>query len=182
MDAPDLDAWVPEPTVRVAHCLESGAQPASLWGAAGALRLSDTRRLGRLIRWRIPGLAAGTTFDELFSRHPFLVLDAGKLHLVSGIVGRIWTLRRDYPRLADADEFRGWSRRGTVRVVFANWVATGADGASQLHSETRVEPFGAQGRIGLRSVRPLIGAFHNLVVTDAMTAARRAAERGETTA
>ncbi len=41
---------------------------------------------------------------------------------MSGIVGRIWTLRRDYPELRDPEEFRAWSTPGTARVVFANWI------------------------------------------------------------
>ena len=52
-----------------------------------------------------------------------MVLEEGEDGLVSGLVGRIWTLRRDYPQLSDAEEFQHWSQRGTARVLFANWVA-----------------------------------------------------------
>ena len=102
---------------------ESSASAERLWEAAQTLRLRDARRLGRLVRWRIPGLAADLAFDELFRAPPFIVLDEqpGRL-LVSGLVGRIWTLRRDYPDLEGPDEFRHWNRSGTARVVFANWI------------------------------------------------------------
>ena len=96
--------------------------------------------------------------------------------LVSGLVGRIWTLRRDYPELHSPQEFRDWSKRGTARVVFANWVEATAHG-STLRSETRVEAFGVQGRIGLAGVRPLIRAFQQLIWSDAMAAAVRRAEQ-----
>jgi hypothetical protein len=173
---PDLDAWLPRPVVRVSHRRQSAATPEVLWHAAREMRLGDTRLLGRLVRWRIPGPPAEATFDELFRGAPFAVLEEGELSLLSGIVGRIWTLRRDYPGLANPAEFRNWSQPGTARVLFANWVQESSAGGSQLHSETRVEPFGVQGRIGVASVRPLIRGFQQLIATDAMGVAVRSAE------
>lgn len=93
------------------------------------------------------------------------------------MVGRIWTLRRDYPILDDPEAFRSWSKRGTVRVLFANWVQDGPDGEATLHSEARVQPFGAQGRFGLRVVRPLVNRFHNLIGSDGIATAVRRAEQ-----
>jgi hypothetical protein len=61
-------------------------------------------------------------------------------------------------------------------VLFANWVAEDAERGASLHSETRVEAFGVQGRIGLASVRPLIRGFQQLIWSDAMAAAVRRAE------
>lgn len=141
------------------------------------VRLADTGLLGRLIGWRIPGLARDGGFDALFREPPFIVLRTGDRALVSGLVGRIWTLRRDYPQLTEADEFRAWSRRGTARVVFANWVAPTEDG-SELRSEVRVQAFGVQGRVGLTAVRPLVGRFHGLVGSEGLRAAVRLAEAG----
>lgn len=179
MVSPDLDSWVPDATIRVSHQVPSQAPPPRLWDAARAVRLRDTRLLGRLVRWRIPGVPVEASFEELLGQPPFMVLDQGELHLVSGIVGRIWTIRRDYPVLDEPDDFRHWRRAGTARVVFANWVQPDDGAGSLLRSETRVEAFGVQGRIGVGSVRPLIRAFQGLVVTDAMaTAVRRAAEGG----
>ena len=175
--SPDLDVWLPAPAVRVAHSRQSGASPPQLWAAARSVRLGDTRMLGRLIRWRIPGTAADISFDELFREEPFMVLDDGDGGLVSGLVGRIWSLRRDYPDLETEHEYLEWSRPGTAKVLFANWVEATAHG-STLRSETRVEAFGVQGRIGLAGVRPLIRAFQQLIWSDAMAAAVRRAEAG----
>ena len=52
--------------------------------------------------------------------------------LVTGLCGRIWTLARDYPALADADAFADWDEPGTVRVAFAHWVASRGDGGAEL--------------------------------------------------
>lgn len=169
--APDLDRWLADPALRVAHRRASDAPAAELWQAARSVRLADTAVLGRLVRWRIPGLRAEMTFDELFRAEPFVVLAESERALVSGLVGRIWTLRRDYPRL-NADEFERWSAPGSARVVFAHWVAGGA-----LHSETRVQALGAQGRVGVAAVRPLVAAFGGLVGSEGIAAAVRAAGR-----
>ncbi len=172
----DLDDWLAQPAVRVSHQRESESRPEQLWQATREVRLCETRLLGRLVRWRIPGVAGEARFDDLFREPPFAVLQESELALVSGIVGRIWTLRRDYPQLTGPEDFRSWSKSGTARVLFANWVEPGLDRGSVLHSETRAEPFGVQGRIGLASVRPLIRGFQQLIATDAMGVAVRRAE------
>jgi hypothetical protein len=173
---PDLDQWLPDPAVRITHCRESSADPDRLWEAAKSVKLTDTSRLGRLVRWRIPGTDAAVSFDQLFRNPPFVVLEDHETALVSGIVGRIWTLRRDYPELATPEEFLEWSGRGTARVAFANWVNPIDSGGATLTSETRVQPIGTQGRIGVSAVRPVIRAFQNLVGTDGIEAAVRIAE------
>jgi hypothetical protein len=179
---PDLDHWLPDPTMRVAHRRESSAPPERLWQAARSIRLSDTRLLGRLIRWRIPDLAPSLAFDELFRSPPFMVLsEADRSALVSGLVGRIWTLRRDYPELSDPEEFREWSAPGTARVLFANWIEPASSNPSErsaIRAEVRVEAIGAQGRVGVAAVRPLVGAFGYLVGSDGIELAARRAERG----
>jgi hypothetical protein len=170
---PDLDVWLPGPQIRVRHRREAQAAPAELWAAAQAVRLRDARNLGRLVRLRIPGLSPDLRFDEMFRAPPFYVLFEDELTLVSGLVGRIWTMRRDYPSLSGADEFRSWSRRGTVRVLFANWVQPTDDGRAALLSETRVQAVDRRGRLGLAAVRPLISSSHQLVSRDGMRAALR---------
>lgn len=176
--APDLDYWLADPAVRVAHRGESSVPRERLWEAAHEVRLSDTSLLGRLVRWRIPGLPADDSFYDLFREPPFLALSEDDGAFVSGLVGRIWTMRRDYPELQGADEFRAWSAPGTAKVLFANWVEELGGGRSALGSEVRVQAFGVQGRIGLTSVRPLIRGFQHLVGSDAIAAAVRRAERG----
>jgi hypothetical protein len=175
---PHLEHWLADPAVRVTHRRVSSAEPDRLWEAARRVKLADTARLGRLIRWRIPGTTPGASFDELFRNPPFIVLEESETALVSGIVGRIWTLWRDYPQLASPEEFREWSTGGTARVVFANWVDPGSDGSgAALTSETRVQPFGTQGTLGLSAIRPVIRAFQGLVGSDGIEAAVRLAER-----
>jgi len=177
---PDLDHWLPKPSMSVVHRRESDATAERLWEAARTVRLADTRRLGRIVRWRIPGLPPDISFDEMFRAPPFIVLeeDEGKERaLLSGLVGRIWTLRRDYPRLAHPQEFREWSTGGTARVMFANWIERTPSGRAALRSEVRVDAIGVQGRVGVAAVRPLVGTFGNLVGSDGIEAAVRLAER-----
>jgi hypothetical protein len=171
-DVTDLDRWLPAPDVRVHHARSAAAEPDQLWAAAEAVRVGQTGLLGRLIRWRLPGTRAELSFGELFRSPPFVVLETGERMLVSGMAGRIWTLRRDYPRLADADAFIDWGGRGTVRVVFAHWVE-----GDELHSEARVKATGRQGAFGLRLVRPLVSRFQGLIGSEGIATAVRAAER-----
>lgn len=175
-NSPELDNWLPDPTVRVSHRRESSVSAERLWEAARGIRLHDTHLLGRMVRWRIPGVEGQTTFHELFREPPFAVLEEADAALISGLVGRIWTLRRDYPELEDPDGFRSWSEAGTARVLFANWVEPAPSGRSVLRSETRVEAFGAQGRLGLATMRPLIRGFQQLIGSEGMTAAVKRAE------
>jgi hypothetical protein len=176
---PDLDQWLREPAIRVAHRRRSDAPADRLWEAAQSVTLQQAALLGRLIRWRIPGTRGEISFSELFRNPPFIVLQEppGGRVIVSGLVGRIWTLRRDYPRLSDPEEFRSWSQRGTARVLFANWVEPDGGEGSALASEARVEAIGAQGRMGVAAVRPLVSAFHHLIASDGIEAAVRRAER-----
>jgi hypothetical protein len=176
---PHLDYWLPEFGLRVAHRRESTASPERLWEAARQVRLDDAGMLGRLIRWRIPGMPAGISFEEMFRHPPFIPLVDGNDHAaVSGLVGRIWTLRRDYPELGGRDEFRRWSASGTARVLFANWVEPADRGANAaLASEVRVQAIGAQGRVGVAAIRPLTAAFQGLIGSEGIAAAVARAER-----
>src|SRR5436190_96921 len=116
MPKPDLDRWLSEPSLRVAHQRESAADPDRLWEAAQRVRLADAGLLGRLVRWRIPGLPADTSFDDMFRSPPFIVLEDGHDRaLASGIVGRIWTLRCDYPKLSQPSDYRSWEVAGTAK-------------------------------------------------------------------
>lgn len=176
MPKPDLDRWLSEPSLRVAHRRESTADPDRLWDAAQSIRLADVGLLGRLVRWRIPGLPADTSFDGMFRSPPFIVLqDEDGQALTSGIVGRIWTLRRDYPKLAGPDAFRSFDTSGTARVIFAMWAAPAQPGGC-LIVEVRVAPVGVQGRFGIGAVRPLVAGFNNLIASDGLGAAVRRAE------
>jgi hypothetical protein len=175
---PDLDTWLERPTIRIHQRREANVEPAALWSAARSVRLADTRALGRLIRLRIPGVPLGIAFDELFRGPPFTVLQEDETALLSGLVGRIWTIRRDYPSLSGPDEFRSWSARGTVRVLFATWVEPVSDGVAALVNETRVAAVDRRARFGLGAVRPLIAASQNLIGSDAFEVAVARAQSG----
>jgi hypothetical protein len=177
--SPDLDGWLARPLIRTSHRRVSRVTAETLWDAARAVRLDEARTLGRLVRLRIPGLGPSLTFDEMFRAPPFIVLEAGQTSLLSGIVGRIWTIRRDYPLLRDPSEFRGWAARGTARVLFASWTERLEGGGAALVNETRVDVVGRRGRWGLAAVRPLIVASQGLIGSDGIAAAvRRAEEAG----
>jgi len=171
-----LDDWVPDPAVRTHHRRSAAAAPAELWDAARAVRLSDTRRLERLVRWRIPGVVHGQTYDELFRTEPFTLLDRGDTWSVSGLCGRIWTLARDYPRLAGPEAFAEWAEPGTVRVLFGHWVQE-VDGGAELISEARVQPTDRTAASRLRALWRVIGPFEKLVGAEAISVAVRKAAR-----
>lgn len=171
------DFWLPDPAVHVHHRRRAAVAPEELWRAAEQIRLDETRTLGRLVRWRIPGLREGITFRDVFREYPFLELEGGELWSISGLAGRIWTLKRDYPRLETPEEFEGWDRQGTVRVLFAHWVEADGDGAA-LVSDCRVKPVDAFASMRLKALWRLIGVFERLVGGEALAAAVRRAESG----
>ena len=160
--------------MRTHHRRTAASEPDALWRAANGVRLSDTRALGRLVRWRIPGLPPTLTYGELFRDYPFTVLDEGERHLLAGLCGRIWTLARDYPRLEGPDAFASWDEPGTVRVLFGHWVEESGDG-SALVSEARVAPVDRTAGLRLRTLWKVIGPFERLVGAEAITAAVRRA-------
>jgi hypothetical protein len=171
----ELDAWLPDPVVRTHHRRTSQAPPAMLWATAREVRLCDTRSLGRLVRWRIPGVKATQTFHGLLAAEPFVVLDAGKTWSLSGLCGRIWTLQRDYPRLAGPEAFRGWDERGTARVLFAHWVEPDRDG-SAIVSEARVGAVDRSAALRLRSLWLVVGMFERLIGAEALALAAARAD------
>lgn len=173
---PDLDTWLEGALIHVHHRREADVEPAALWAAARSIRLADTRTLGRLVRLRIPGLSAGSVYDDMFRSPPFNVLYEDDGALVSGLVGRIWTLRRDYPELAKPDDFRHWSARGTVRVMFANWVEPIGSDRAALVNETRVDAVDRGARLGLSTLRPLIARAHNLIGSEGLDIAIKRAQ------
>jgi hypothetical protein len=175
-DTPEgrLDAWLGAPQVRTHHERAAPAPPDELWEAASRVRLADTRRLGRLVRWRIPGLDPELTYHDLFRAYPFTVLEEDDGMLLSGLCGRIWTLARDYPRLHGPDDFAAWDEPGTVRVLFGHWVR-GAGDEAELVSEARVEPTDRTAALRLRALWSVVGPFERLVAAEPLALAARTA-------
>jgi hypothetical protein len=175
-DAPDIARWLPDPTLRSIHRREADARPAALWSAAGSVALSECRVLGRLVRWRIPGLAPDLTYHQLFRTHPFVLLEETAQSSVSGLCGQIWTLRRDYPCLDGPAAFEDWQTPGTVRVLFAHWAEPAGRDRAALVSEVHIEAVDSDAGRGLRLVRPLISAFEGLIDREPLAIAARRAE------
>jgi hypothetical protein len=173
---PDLNSWLPDPQVRTRHGYSAEADADQLWHAAEKVRLSDAPALGRAVRWRIPGTSPDVSFRDLFRQYPFAVIAEGPRWSVSGMCGRIWTLRRDYPRIEGADDFLAWDERGTVRVLLAHWIERGGPGQSALVSEARIKPVDRQAGLRLRALWTVVGHFERLIGGEVLRAAVRGAE------
>jgi hypothetical protein len=176
MTREDLDGWLPDPQIRTRHRREARAEPDALWAAARGLQLDDTRSIGRLVRWRIPGVPAGQSFADLLSTDPFTVLDEGDDWSISGLCGRIWTLARDYPSIAGPRDFREFDEPRSVRVLFAHWVEALGDGRSAIVSEARVAPTDLLAAARLRALWLVVGPFERLIGAEPMTLAVATAE------
>jgi hypothetical protein len=174
----DLDAWLPDPQVRGHRRRSARATPEELWRAAQEVTVSDAPVLGRAVRWRIPGTPADMSFRDLLRSYPFTVVAEGSRWSVSGLCGRLWTLRRDYPRLDGPDDFLEWHEPGTARVLIAHWVEPDADGATALCNESRISPVDASASARLRALWVVVGRLERLVGGEALGAATRRAEQG----
>jgi hypothetical protein len=174
----DLDAWLPDPEICVRHRRDAAADPDALWAAARGLRLDETRTIGRLVRWRIPGVPAAETFAGLLAHEPFTVLDEGERWSVSGLCGRIWTLARDYPRIDGPQAFRSFDEPRSVRVLFAHSVVPGKHGSSTIVSEARVAPTDRIATARLRALWLVVGPFERLIGAEPLALAVAAAEAG----
>lgn len=172
---PDLDRWLAEPQVRTRHARRARAGVEELWRAAMETRLRDCRLLGRLVSRRLGVGDPTTTFAGLFGAAPFVLLEEGPSWALSGLCGRIWTVRGELGRLDGADAFRDWDEAGTVRVLFAHWAEPLARGAS-LHSEVRVTPVDRRAALRLAALEPFVAAFQSLIGREALALAVRRAD------
>jgi len=170
----NLDDWIEEPQIRTRHRRSAATSPDQLWHAAESVRVGDAATLGRVLRWRIPDTPADLPFRDVFRRYPFTVLDEGEHWSISGLCGRVWSLRRDYPRLDGAADFRDWDEPGTVRVLFAHWVEK--NGETALVSESRVQSLDRRARWRMRALWASVGRFERLIGGEALSAAVAKAE------
>ncbi len=177
--APVLDDWLRRPVVRTHHRHAAQASPDILWHAAEDVRLSETRRLGRLVHWRIPGLSGDMTYRQLFRCPPFVLLEEGERHSLSGLCGNIWTLKRDYPQIDGPEEFLAYDEPGNVRALFAHWIEELGAGRSELVSEARIEPVDARSKWRLRALWRVVGPFEPFIAKEPLPLAARAAEERE---
>jgi hypothetical protein len=171
-----LDQWLPKANVRTYHRRAAAADPEVVWAEATKIRLADTRRLGKLVGWRIPGIAESATYHEMFRGYPFTVLEQTRSTLVSGLCGRIWTIARDYPALDGPEQFAAWDEPGTVRVAFAHWVDARPDGGAELYSEARVHAVDTQAKLRLKAIWAVLGPFERPVGAEPLELAVRRAE------
>jgi hypothetical protein len=174
----DLDRWLPDPQVHTRHRRAARVDAEHLWKAAETVQVCDARALGNVVRWRIPGTPRDLPFRDLFRRYPFAVLAEGEHWSVSGLCGRVWTLRRDYPEVGDAEEFLAWDEPGTVRVLFAHWVEPDGEGGAAIVSESRVKPVDRRAALRLRALWAIVGRFERHIGAEALRLATERAEEG----
>jgi hypothetical protein len=172
----DLDAWLARFAVRTCHQRTAAAEPGALWAAAQRVRLDQARTIGRLVRWRIPGVPAAQTFGGLLADDPFTILAEAEHCSISGLCGRIWTLARDYPAIADPHEFVAYDEARSVRVLFAHWVRDEGGGRSSLFSEARVAPTDRIAAARLRALWAVVGPFERLIGAEPLALAVAQAE------
>lgn len=171
----DLDDWLPDPAVRTSHRREADADAERLWHAAESVRLRDSPVLGRAVRWRIPSTSPELTFRDLFRSYPFTAIAEGDRWSVSGLCGRIWSLRRDYAHLDGLEEFLAWDEPNTVRVLLAHWVEPEGD-RSEIVSESRIKPVDRRAGMRVRALWAALGRFERLIGAEALKVAVRRAE------
>ena len=82
---PDLDRWLPDPTVVTSHRRSVAADADRLWSAAETVRLRDAPTLGRAVRWRIPGTSLDSSYRDVIRQYPFAVLAEGNRWSISGM-------------------------------------------------------------------------------------------------
>ena len=97
--------------------------------------------------------------------------------MISGMCGRIWTIRRDYPRIVGADDFLSWDEQGTVQVLLAHWIELDGPGRNALVSEARIKPVNRQAGFRLRALWAVVGQFERLVGGEVLRIAAQRAER-----
>jgi hypothetical protein len=176
MAAPELDRWIAGPEIHTRHSATAAADPDALWRAAASVRLGDSRLLGGLVRWRVAGVSGNPTYRETFRSEPFMALEEGPRHLLSGLCGAIWRVRGALEPIGTPERFREWAAPETARVLFGHWVEPAENGGSVIFSDVRVAAVDRPARSRLRLVGPLVRACHYLIRAEALELAVRRAD------
>ena len=172
-----LDNWLPEHHLRLRHARTSSAAPERLWEAANDLRVSDTPRMRRVMRWRMGRHAPGadTTYRELFRSGIFTLLEEGERFSVSGLAGRIWTPSGDFARFETPADYREYGRPGTAKVALLTEVRDHPRG-SQIVTESRVRIDGRRTRLVFRGFWAVVRPFSRFIPHEVHAVAVRRAE------
>lgn len=177
MTALTIEDWLPKTHARVRHARTSIAHPDDLWKAAQTIRLRDTPRLCRLVRWRLGRNAPppDTTFQDFFRSGVFTLLEEGERHSVSGVAGRIWSPSGDYARFGTPADYMEYTRRGTAKVVIGVSVREHPDG-SEIVSDARIWLADRRAQIVFRPFWAVVSPFSRFIGTEGLAAAVRRAE------
>ena len=134
--------------------------------------------LGRLVRWRIPGLPADVTLRGAVRRRRrsrcSTRATAGRSAGSSAGSGRCGATTRGWTG-ADAFAALGASR-GPSGWLFAHWVEESAEGGSALLSEARVAPVDRGAALRLRALWTVVGPWERLIGGEALARVVRTAE------
>lgn len=151
--------------------------PEELWDAATAIRLRDTPRLCRLVRWRLGSHAppVDTTFQDFFRTGVFMQLEEGDHYSISGTAGKIWSPSGQYEQFATAADYKEYAEGGTAKVVLLNGVREHPRG-SEIWNEARIWVGGRRTRLAFWPFWHVVHPFARLIGQEGLTLAVRRAE------
>ena len=173
----DLDAWLPDPEIVTRHQRAAAVAPDALWAAARSVRLDQTRTIGRLVRWRIPGVPPDQSFMGLLASDPFTVLDEGPDYSISGLVRADLDVRARLRRPLRPRRLPGLAGAAhRARAVRALGDAPRPDGRSTLVSEARIGPTDKLATVRVRALWIAVGPFERLIGAEALALAAARAE------
>jgi hypothetical protein len=155
----------------------STASRDELWDAALSIRLRDSPRLGRLIRWRLGRHAPppDTTFEEFFRTGIFMLLEEGERLFISGVAGKIWAPSGDYAEFETAGEYREYRPRGIAKVVLKIDV-TEHERGSQIVSEAWVWCADRRTQLIFRPFWALVAPLARFIYSEGFAVAVKRAE------
>lgn len=174
---PRPEDWLPKTHARLHHARRSTAHADDLWEAAQDVRLTDTPRLLRLVRWRLGRNAPPpeTTFRDFFRSGVFTLLEEGERHSVSGVAGRIWSPTGDYARFETGPDYMEYDHRGTAKVVITI-SARELPSGSEIVSDAGIWLRDRRAQIVFRPFWAVVSPFSRFVGTEGLAAAVRRAE------